>query len=250
MFANAFGAHVSYGGAVTKISEMLDGIYNTAPNFGNITPSACKAIVFGKKIWALLLPVIDPITGQQTNKLFCWNSKIWWATEQDITLVYVQHQEIGSVLTAYGTDGAALYPLFQQPSVNFTKVAQTKLWDKPGGYQFTKFVGRLWGIVKYYSALATTLNISIDNENSSNSNAVAAIPDAVNWVNNLGAVVQWLNNSGNPVAWVSNGGGYSVLAPAAVAQAGVLTGVTLTTNAADMAIITMQIQDSVAGYRG
>ena len=36
LFANAFGAHVSYGGAVTKISEMLDGVYNTVPNFGNI----------------------------------------------------------------------------------------------------------------------------------------------------------------------------------------------------------------------
>ena len=39
LFANAFGAQVSYGGSVTKISEMLDGVYNTVPNFGNITPS-------------------------------------------------------------------------------------------------------------------------------------------------------------------------------------------------------------------
>ena len=49
LFANAFGAHVSYGGAVTKVSELLDGVYNTVPNFGNITPSAAKAIIFGKK---------------------------------------------------------------------------------------------------------------------------------------------------------------------------------------------------------
>ena len=43
---------------------------------------------------------------------------------------------------------------------------------------------------------------------------------------------------------------YSVLAPDAVAQEGVLTGFTVTTNAADMAIVSMMIQDSIAGYRG
>ena len=147
LFANAFGAHVSYGGAVTKISDMLDGVYNTVPNFGNISPSAGKAIIFGKKCWILLLPIIDPIKGQQVNKLLLWNSKIWWASEQDVALIYIQHQEINSVLTCYGTDGTAVYQMFAQPSVNFKKTAQTKLWDKPGGYQFTKFVTRLWGIV-------------------------------------------------------------------------------------------------------
>ena len=34
VFANSFGAHVSYGAAVTKVSEALDGVYNTANNFG------------------------------------------------------------------------------------------------------------------------------------------------------------------------------------------------------------------------
>jgi len=163
LFANAFGAQVSYGGAVTKISEMLDGVYNTVTNFGNISPSAAKAIVFGKKIWILLLPIIDPVTGQQVNKLLMWNGKQWWASVQDVNLVYIQFQEINSVLTAWGTDGKSVYQLFARPSVNFTKIAQTKLWDKPGGYQFTKFVNRLWGIVRYYSPLSPAITVSIDN---------------------------------------------------------------------------------------
>jgi hypothetical protein len=253
LFANAFGAHVSYGGAVTKISEMLDGVYNTVPNFGNITPSAGKAIIFGKKCWVLLIPIIDPVKGQQVNKLFLTRDpvgKIWWASEQDVALTYIQHQEINSVLTCYGTDGMSVYQLFAQPSIGFTKVAQTKLWDKPGGYQFTKMVTRLWGIVKYYSALSPTLNISIDNETSSNSNPTITAPLSVAWVNNAGATVQWLNNLGQVVSWLSSGTGFSVLAPDAVAQEGVLTGFTVTTKAADMAIVSMMIQDSIAGYRG
>ena len=40
VFANSFGAHISYGAAVTKISEELDGVYNTVPiaNFGTLVP--------------------------------------------------------------------------------------------------------------------------------------------------------------------------------------------------------------------
>ncbi len=69
------------------------------------------------------------------------------------------------------------------------------------------------------------------------------------WINNNGNVVPWLNNSAQVVQWI-NGVGYAVLAPDAVAQQGVLTGFTITTNAADMAIVSMMIQDSMAGYRG
>jgi hypothetical protein len=251
LFANAFGAQVSYGGAVTKISEKLDGVYNTVPNFGNITPSAGKAIIFGKKCWILLLPIIDPISGQQVNKMFLWNGKIWWAAMQSVPLIYIQHQEINSVLTTYGTNGLSVYPLFAQPSTALTKIAQTKLWDKPGGYQFTKFVTRFWGIVKYYSGLSPTLNVAIDNETSSNTNAVTAAPSPAVWTMPSGAISTWTTVGGSISTWLAGGAGsYSVLAPEAVAGAGVLTGFTVTTNTADMAIVTMMIHDEVAGYRG
>jgi hypothetical protein len=254
LFANAFGAHVSYGGAVTKISEPLDGVYNTVPNFGNVTPSAGKAIIFGKKCWILLLPIVDPVKGQQVNKLLLMREpvgKIWWASEQDVPLVYIQHQEINSVLTCYGSDGSSIYPLFSQPSVAFVKTAQTKLWDKPGGYQFTKFVTRLWGIVKYYSALSPTLNISLDNEINSVSLAATTTPNISTWVTTLGVISTWLTNSNAPSTWLAGGGtSYSILAPQAVAQQGVLTGFTVTTNAADMAVVSMMIQDTIAGERG
>lgn len=250
LFANAFGAHVSYGGAVTKISEMLDGVYNTVTNFGNIVPSAAKAIVFGKKIWILLLPIIDPVTGQQVNKLLMWNGKQWWASQQDVPLIYIQFQEINSVLTAWGTDGKAVYQLFAQPSAAFAKTAQTKLWDKPGGYQFTKFVSRLWGIVQYYSPLSPIINVSIDNEVSSNSNPVPVATGILEWLDAAGAKMVWTDALGQPIVWSSQGAIYSVFSPDAVAQEGILTGFTVTTNSADMAIVSVMIQNQLAGYRG
>ena len=254
LFANAFGAHVSYGGAVTKISEPLDGVYNTVANFGNITPSAGKAIIFGKKCWILLLPIVDPVKGQQVNKLLLMREpvgKVWWASEQDVPLLYIQHQEINSVLTCYGTDGSSIYALFSTPSIAFTKTAQTKLWDKPGGYQFTKFVTRLWGIVKYYSTLSPSLNISLDNEVNSVVVAATTTPNISTWVTVLGALSTWVTAGNLPSTWLSGGGtSYSVLPPTAVAQQGILTGFTVTTNAADLAIVSMMIQDTIAGERG
>lgn len=250
LFANSFGVHISYGGAVTKISEVLDGVYNTAPHFGTVVPSAAKAIVFAKKIWILLLPIVDPISGQQTNKLLMWDGKKWWASEQDVPLVYIQFQEINSVLTAWGTDGTRVYQLFAQPSVNFEKTAQTKLWDKPGGYQFTKFVTRLWGIVKYYSSLSQTLRISIDNEVRSTQLDASVSISNVRWLTAAGAVSIWRKTGGQISAWHSAGSSYSVLEPTAVAQTGILTGFTVKTNAADMAIVSMMIHDEVGGYRG
>jgi hypothetical protein len=182
--------------------------------------------------------------------MFLWNGKIWWASEQDVSLVYIQNQEINSVLTAYGTDQLAIYPLFAQPSIAFQKVAQTKLWDKPGGYQFTKFVTRLWGIAQYYSNLSTALNISIDNETNSNFSLGLVVPDVATWLTAGGLPSTWTTLTGAISIWLGGGVGFSIFAPDAVSQSGVLTGFTLKTNAADMAIVSMMIHDEIAGYRG
>ncbi len=241
LFGNAFGAHVSYGGAVTKISEALDGVYNTVPNFAGFTPSATKATLFGQKCWAMLLPIIDPITGQQVNKLLMWDQHNWWATEQDIDLIYVQHQEINSILTAYGTDGTGIYPLFVRPSINFTKRIQSKLWDRPGNYAMTKTVSNLMGIAYYYSTEGATLEISVDNEKGGSPAPYDFSPQAAVWTNAQGDTVTWENATGADVIWFVSGTGVVVFEPSSVGQQGALTGMTVTTQAADIAIVSLML---------
>ena len=225
VFGNAFGAHVSYGGAVTKISQVLDGVYNTVPNFGGFIPSAAKAIIFGRKVWMLLLPVIDPITNSQVNKLFMWDGKSWWSSQQDVPLIYIQHQEINSVLTAHGTDGSSVYPLFQTPSTAFSKTVQSKLWDRPS-YIMNKTETRLFGLANYYSLAHGNLTISIDNEDGIGSgSALVSFP----------APAQT---------------GVVAFSPVAVGQQGALLGLTITTTAADMAIISMTVAAGNWAYKG
>lgn len=63
LMANSTGIYTSAGGAFGKISEVLDGVFNTVPNFGGLQLSTAKATIFGKRVWMVLVPIIDPITG-------------------------------------------------------------------------------------------------------------------------------------------------------------------------------------------
>lgn len=243
LIANPWGVHIGTGSKMTKVSDMLDGIYNSAASFTlapsldeisdstrslTLFPSFAKANLFNKKIGCLLLPIKDPVSGAQVNKLLVWDGKKWWATSQDVTLTFIATQEINSVLTAWGTDGTHIYPLFQAPSTAFIKTFQTKLWDTPG-YVFDKATARVWGITKYNSTSAPNLTVSIDNEVNAEPYAVPASTYTI-----TGPAVR----------------GYFVTPPQAVGQQGVLIGMTWKTTAADMEFVAVAMDDQIAGYRG
>lgn len=234
VFANSFGIHVSYGGAVTKISSPLDGIYATVPDIGNFQPSSAIASVFGLQIYMLLYPVVDQWTGIRLNKLLIWDSQKWFTSQQGVDLKYIASQEINSILTAWGTDGASIFPLFQSPSNAFLKVAQSKLWKDPA-YYYTKQAIRLFGLI-FYTVQGGTTTVYIDNENSTENGSgsypfsVASAQSQIMWQNNLGQLVTWNNNAGEPVFWVT--AGFSVFR-GQVSQNGILLGMTLTTNDGD-----------------
>ena len=139
IFANPFGVHAAYGGAVTKVSAALDGIYNSNPPFN---PSAGVAIVFGIHVYVMLMQITDQITGQPVNKLILWDGKRWWTTNQEVNFTWITTEEYNSDLTVWGTDGSGIYPLFQQPSSRFTKTVQSKLWEDPS-YFFVKMANRV-----------------------------------------------------------------------------------------------------------
>lgn len=223
LFANDFGIHVVNGAQVAKVSEMLDGVYNTVASFGGLQLASSQATIFGKKVWMTLVRIVDPVSGSTVNKLFMWNGKQWWASSQDMTLIFVKHQEINSVLTAWGTDGTVIKPLFNTASVAFEKIAQSRLWDAPGGYQFQKATSRLWTMAYYYSTSTPNLKVGIDNESGLMASLYTLTPSAT---------------------------GYFISSPQAVGQVGVLLGLTFRTNAADMALVSGMVEPGIVQYRG
>lgn len=229
LYANSVGVQICVGATVQKVSDDLDGcgipngLWTSVANFGGNQISSAKANIFGKRVWMTLATVLDPISASQVNKLFLWNGKYWWASMQDVALTYIAAQEINSVLTAYGTDGTHIYPLFQTPSTGFTKTVQSRLWDSPGGYTFTKATSRLFGVSQVYSLSSPTFTVSVDNES--------------------GSMV-------SPYSITPSGTGYFIWPPQAVGQQGALSGLTIQTSAADMSLVSAAMIEELVQYRG
>lgn len=252
VFANSFGIFVSYGGAVTKISGPLDGIYNTVIQTGgvvsNIYPSSASASLFGIAAYMLLLPIIDPYTGLQTNKLLLWDGKAWFTSGQDMSLTYITSQEINSVLTAWGTDGSKLFPLFQKPSTNFQKVIQSKLWASPS-YWFNKTAPYLAGILNFNSSIGS-IDVIVDNERGNSDIVTVNVVSSgeAQWINASNVNVTWINASAVPVTWGAPG--LALIDPQLVGQTGVLMGFTVVTSAEDVSILSLALLEQNFQYRG
>lgn len=242
VFANSFGIFVSYGGAVTKISTPLDGIYNSVVTSGSmpsIFPSSAVAAIFGIQVYMMLFPIIDQYTGVQRNALLMWDGKRWFISGQDQPLTYVASQEINSTLTAWGTDGTNLFPLFQDPSTDFQKVVQSKLWAVPTMWS-TKTAPELTGILNFNSGVGE-VDISVDNESgiAYTVTVVAEASNEITWLNNSGQPITWTNNASQPLVWGAPGIG--IIGPQTVGQAGVLMGFTIVTSAKDVTLLTTSL---------
>lgn len=239
VFANSFGIHVSYGGAVTKISGPLDGIYTSVPDIGSFQPSSAVCEIFGIQCYAMLYPIIDQYTDLQTNKLLMWDGKRFWTSSQDVDLTYIASQEINSILTAWGTNGTSIYPLFQNPSVGFTKIARSRLWATPG-YFFTKTSTRIFALF-YFTQIDGETNIYIDKEFGT-SQQIPVTPSTIIWQNALNEVVTWKNSANQAV--VFGAAGYGIVS-SQCSQWGALLGLTLVTTDGDMTASSMTLFSSV-----
>jgi hypothetical protein len=229
LFSNSVGIYGVAGARPTKISAMLDGIWGT----GNLNLSAAHATIFKREVWMTLTTFVNPLTGATVTEPFMWDGKRWFASPQNMNMIFIGSQELNSVFTAYGTDGTIVAPLFTTPSTNFTKVVESKLWAEPGGYLLNKATGRFWAIANYASIASPSIILSID--------AVSADPNVA------GSIVSTSAGYTIPGPSIT---GHWVTPPQAVGQQGILTGMTIKTNCADMTLISAMIDDKIVGYRG
>ena len=223
IFANQIGIQIGYGGNFEKISDALDGFYYTGNNSSaNFIPSAAKAVIFGVKVWMLLFNV-NVLAAPNQNKLLMTDGKRWWTSSQGINLKFVAGQEINSVLTAYGTDGNSIYPLFQRPSTAFSKTVQSKLFAEPGGYAVAKVIDRVWGAAQWnVPSGAIGLTVTVNTDVQSFVAPSVLLPAGL--------------------------GGVTVFSPEPISSWGVLCGLTCTTTDADVTLIslTLGISENIA----
>lgn len=233
LFANSIGIYGVAGARPTKISQMLDGVWGTVPNFGGLNLSAAHAELFNREVWMTLATFIDPVSNVSVTKTCMWDGKRWFVSPQNMQMAFIGSQEINSVFTTYGTDGTIVAPLFSTPSTAFEKVVQSKLWAEPGGYLLNHAAGRFWAVAQYYATSSTSITAVID--------AVTADPSAA------GSIVS--TSASYTITGPSITGPW-VTPPQAVGQQGILTGMTIKTHCSDMALVSAMIDDKIVGYRG
>ena len=139
LFANQIGVWGVYGGSVRRVSEQLDDLFFSASAL--LTPSTpmSSAItnLFGKKVYLLLTPIVDPFSGLQRTVLLGWDDKRWFVASQSKAMTFIGTVEVSSQIAAWGTDGTDLFPLLTTPAAT-TKKLVTKLYGAPQPYMIKK----------------------------------------------------------------------------------------------------------------
>lgn len=137
LFGNAFGVYGIYGGSVRKVSEKVDELFTNAvlpPAAGALTPTSAVANIYSQKIYLMLMTITDPFTLRPRNVMIGWDGKRWYVSSQTPALIFIGTQEVNSQITAWGTDGRSLYPLFDTPSTALVKVFSTKAYGGDKSY--------------------------------------------------------------------------------------------------------------------
>lgn len=136
-FANGNGIQGLYGGAVRRVSQKLNPVFNNAvlpPTANAVYPSAAVANIYGIRVYFLLLTITDPFTANPRTVMIAWDEKNWFVASQSTALTFIAGQEINSQMTAWGTNGSALMPLFSTPSAALTGTIATKAFAGERAY--------------------------------------------------------------------------------------------------------------------
>jgi hypothetical protein len=219
VMANANGMYVSSGGAVTKVSYGLDGIWRTSPLVFafNDFPGGVVT-VYGRNLYCVLIPALNKITGNIENMFMIWNGQQCFTSHQSLNVQFVASYNYGSYSYMYGTDQRSIHRLFNTPSANLTKTVMSKLYSTPS--YWTNKVGNELHALFTINTFTGGIDITIDNEDGTGA-----------------------GNANVPIQPTASG--YLVVGPQPIGQQGRLMGLTIASTVIDMEINSIMIQERI-----
>lgn len=274
MFANVAGIYLCVGGSAGKVSHDLDGLFANIDT--SFTPTSGLAIIFGVKVYSLLIKTLDQ-NGNSTFVMCMTDGKPkgdgfrWFLGSQDKVLSLIATNEVSSNMQVWGSDGSALFQCFAQPSATLAKSLQTKFFPgkSPAEYIIFKKLYRFYfmaqdnsgsGIIfsgTFDSDFANTsmvvsslvaVNVqgnALQAQNIANQNiypvtfgVIAAGSGGIIWINATGGVVNWVNATGGVVVFTAS----ALLVPMIDASCyGRLIGATLGSISEDFTLIALTL---------
>jgi len=195
MLANLGGVYGLYGGAAEKVSPALDGIFpqlQPSQFNPNPIPTSAQALVFGIRLYIVLLNITDPFAVTRPL-MFCWDGTKWFvASQANNNIFQINTLYKNSIPFCYATDGQTIFRCFSVASSSLNKKLQTKLWDG-GNPVVTKESQRLFVEMQDNVGQGVTLTGSVDSSFGTTAVSLTG-SDRLTFVNNSSGVIQFQNN--------------------------------------------------------
>lgn len=169
IFATFTGVYAIYGGTVEKVSSQIDDIFQAENLLSTsyFAPSSGIVELYGRRYYALLLPIPDEPSNNLRKKILLWNRGSWSTATQENDFNKINWYLNSSVTTATASDGYRVYVMMSNYSANtLPRIVKSKLWDAPAFFM-EKSSWRLAGLFADETLSNVTANsdISIDVEN-------------------------------------------------------------------------------------
>jgi len=137
VFSNYIGVYALFGGSSQKVSDDIDGLFNSAAQLtiANRTvanqPSTAIANINAVTTFMLLIPLKAPFDNSFRNALAMWDGKKWYIGSQSSALTFIASRQIVSTLQTWGTDGTNFFQLFTT-GASTQKYWRTKFFSGEG----------------------------------------------------------------------------------------------------------------------
>ena len=231
-FVNTNGVYALLGNSAVKISNELDGIWANLDT--SVTPTSAVATIFGIRVLVVNIRAKD-YKNVTRNFMCLWEptSRRWFIASQEIAPTFIATLEVDSNLTAYGSDGNVIFPMFQTASSTTNKIVQSKLYSggQTSAYIIYKQILRFYLQVDSLGASPDTFSVTADTENTSIP-VPASFSGQFTFVNNSGGVLQFQNNTPANLYWTV----LNVITAVDAQNTGELIGFTLTSTGKDCVI--------------
>jgi len=233
LFMNDYGIYSLVGSTTSKLSDALDGVFQLIDFASPI--SGGQVLLNNILCAAFSFTYNDPVVGARKVQAVFFEKK-WFLTSQG-ALDYITSVPTAGVIRLYGTEGSNLYRLYANSTANIASMIQTALM--PMGDAIRTKQALKFGIEAQLQA-ASTLLVSVDNEQGTGETGAYTIDNSVTWINNSQQVVTWQNNSLQTVGWETSYG-YSLYKSDAQ-QYGKYLGLTIRSNSAGYTVNTFEFE--------
>ena len=226
LFMNEYGVYALVGSTTSKLSDALDGVF---PNidFTTATVTAGQVLLNNILCAAFNIRYNDLGTYRYIQAVFF--ERKWFFTNQRSDLKLTMSIASDGKIKMFGTNGANLYHLYDDPLSPVDSIIQSPL--QPMGDPIRTKQALKIGIEATVTNTAL-LNVTVDSE--SNASPVYVLGNFVSWINNLDVTINWINNSSSVVTWFG-GQGYTLFKTDAQ-QWGKYLGMTVTSNSAGFVV--------------